>query len=149
MYVSTHAPARGQSFGIMRCGSVLLFQLMPPRGGNHSYHGGNYERRKVSTHAPARGQSRFVAVWNNQVSCFNSCPREGAIVVVVVLVGREVEVSTHAPARGQSEVRVELVETLIVSTHAPARGQSWFYCLVYTSVYVSTHAPARGQSSSS
>ena len=78
-----------------------MFQLMPPRGGNH-HDLGIYEMDcKVSTHAPARGQSYYFiskmrahflfqlmpprggnpnsvvkAVFLNS---FNSCPREGAI----------------------------------------------------------------------
>ena len=102
------------------------FQLMPPRGGNPKRHGGL---------SPAR-------------SCFNSCPREGAIIDYSDQAQFLDDVSTHAPARGQSSsIKFQNLQ-IRVSTHAPARGQSSIVAMSASCFEVSTHAPARGQSTS-
>ena len=121
--VSTHAPARGQSafhscsFVTMMCfnscpregairkppvriKSPLLFQLMPPRGGNQSTFCAVAILPEVSTHAPARGQSprRLVRVFYPE--CFNSCPREGAICTHVYLIKKSILCFNSCPREG-------------------------------------------------
>ena len=123
--VSTHAPARGQSSArvclttpsfcfnscpregaifdlFLNTGDTQMFQLMPPRGGNHFALDHHIAHSGVSTHAPARGQSSPTS-----------------------LSADTLKVSTHAPARGQSSKRAtRICNSTGVSTHAPARGQS-------------------------
>ena len=79
-----------------------MFQLMPPRGGNRCQSLAGRKRNHVSTHAPARGQSGYSETRKSAFLCFNSCPREGAIISSAVCLSRRGKVSTHAPARGQS-----------------------------------------------
>ena len=73
-------PREGAIKGIKKMTyAEFKFQLMPPRGGNQTV--GQYTNLidKVSTHAPARGQSSLYLSFLHRIRCFNSCPREGAI----------------------------------------------------------------------
>ena len=78
--VSTHAPARGQSWD--EHGQEIadtLFQLMPPRGGNPAKYQDSLQDMKFQL-MPPRGGNRETPITREQLS----------------------DVSTHAPARGQS-----------------------------------------------
>ena len=144
--VSTHAPARGQSF-ILSTSSIksIMFQLMPPRGGNHT---------------------------DIELPCclrrFNSCPREGAIKGNTMTYYYIIKFQLMPPRGGNHGRPCDRPEAGGVSTHAPARGQSLWegrrlayrmfqlmpprggnLFLIYgfaVALSVSTHAPARGQS---
>ena len=59
----------------------VMFQLMPPRGGNLFSLPPLSFSIVVSTHAPARGQSIHLVPVLGVPKSFNSCPREGAIVI--------------------------------------------------------------------
>ena len=78
-YVSTHAPARGQSRSIRVTCCFRLFQLMPPRGGNHLQFGFEKGAGLFQLMPPRGGNPMWSFLCRNNHKCFNSCPREGAI----------------------------------------------------------------------
>ena len=120
---------------------------MPPRGGNHRIKGCLSVFLKVSTHAPARGQSRNKRYIKARTICFNSCPREGAIIRRRADSLRRTPVSTHAPVRGQSAARGMMLKSRASFNSCPREGAIIIsFDISDVCFNVSTHAPARGQS---
>ena len=123
------------------------FQLMPPRGGNRAKFQEVLLVTIVSTHAPARGQSCPRGSTSSTVKSFNSCPREGAIIVQLNKYPPD-KVSTHAPARGQSLLPIKPgIGKKRFQLMPPRGGNLLLYLIPLRTSIVSTHAPARGQSS--
>ena len=100
----------------------------------------------VSTHAPARGQSAILMLSPKIFSCFNSCPREGAI-----LSGRRSEPDVlsfnSCPREGAIPPRRRPISYFGKFQLMPPRGGNHRRRIkVCVGHNVSTHAPARGQS---
>ena len=141
---------------------------MPPRGGNRLELGAAVYGIIVSTHAPARGQSAADKAQKLDCSCFNSCPREGAITLPSTML---CQCSTFQlmPPRGGNHLRYGIFLRLTSFNSCPREGaivrgyKLTFYAVLFQLMpprggnrraevtisvkrIVSTHAPARGQS---
>ena len=122
--VSTHAPARGQSNSASSMSKELWkFQLMPPRGGN-----------------------RFLFLHHSNFNCFNSCPREGAILLNVDFLTSIFSFQLMPPRGGNLYAENLSYPSNLFQLMPPRGGNLHGISLLYGDKNVSTHAPARGQS---
>ena len=80
VYVSIHAPTRGATTVIMTLLKSLVFQYMPPRGGQRfvavaSGHGIGFQ------YMPPRGGQRLRSIIDINCNSFNTCPHAGGNVI--------------------------------------------------------------------
>ena len=143
--ISIPAPARGRTNYATVPAFSITFQFPPPRGGERGPLQADDLPLFISIPAPARGRTGGGPAGPAGTADFNSRPREGANVALLVACAYLPEISIPAPARGRTYSFLGALFGIVISIPAPARGRTARCSSGTRRNVISIPAPARGR----